>query len=97
MSTKWLSCSISPGQFPTEYAVAGTQHNGEGFSLFAPREFIVPPKEQEGLGLVRVDVIDQKGDLVLIRLPAQTFENGQYVTVKVSDLHDPLAVQRIGA
>ncbi len=48
MSIKWLSCSISPGQFPTEYAVAGTQHDGKSFSLFSPREFAVPFKEPEG-------------------------------------------------
>jgi hypothetical protein len=97
MNTKWLSCSISPGQFPTEFAIVGTDHDGKGFSLFAPREFTVPSKDSEGIGLVRVDVIDQKGDLILVRLPGQTFENGQYVTVKASDLHDTQVIQRIGA
>jgi len=81
VETKWLLCSVSPGQFPSEYAVSGTQHNGKVYSLFAPRESVqaVTPG---GDGSLEVQVVDRKGDLALIRLPAQTFENGQYITVK---------------
>ena len=81
---QWLTCSIGPGQFPTEYAVSGVQQNGKAFSLFAPRDSVSPLSDEKGL--VRVDVVDKRGDLVLVRLPAQTFENGQHVTVKASDL-----------
>lgn len=87
MEEKWLTCSVSPGQFPTEYAVAGEQHDGKPFSLFAPREAVRPPeKGDEGPGLLRVNVVERKGDLALVRLPAQTFENGRHVTVKAAEL-----------
>jgi hypothetical protein len=97
MEQKWLTCSISPGQFPSEYAVAGVQHNGKPFSLFAPRETVAPTAGGEGPGLIRVEVLDKKGDLVLVRLPAQTFENGQYVTVTTADLRPAAPAQKIGA
>jgi hypothetical protein len=87
MEMKWLMCSISPGQFPTEYAVSGTQYNGAPFSLFASGESVVPPVGAiEGLGAVRVQVIDRRDGLALVRLPAQTFENGHHVTVSESEL-----------
>ncbi len=82
----WLVSTIGPGQFPTEYAVGGMQYNNKPFSLFAPADAVQAPSGGEGPGLVSVEVIDRKGDLVLVRLPAQTLENGQYVTVKASDL-----------
>jgi hypothetical protein len=91
MKTAMLSCSISSGQFPNEYAVAGTQHDGKGFSLFVPKEFVREVKDDSHSALLKVERIDQKGDLVLVRLPAQTFENGQYVTVKMSDLQEASA------
>jgi hypothetical protein len=86
MDTRWLSCSVSPGQFPSEYAVAGRQHDGKCFSLFAPRETVSLPTPDGGEGLLRVQVVGCKDDLVLVRLPAQTLENGQYVTVAASQL-----------
>lgn len=93
METKWLACSISPGQFPTEFAVAGTQYNGVPFSLFAPKDAVsAPDGATEGWGAVRVTVIDRRGGLALVRLPAQTFENGHHVTVSESELSaDPTA------
>lgn len=88
MEKKWLVCSVSPGQFPTEYAVSGTQYNGKPFSLFAPAETVNAPESGvEGPGLVQVQVVDRKGALVLVRLPAQTFENGHYVTVTEAELN----------
>ncbi len=83
---QWLVSTVSPGQFPTEYAVGGTQHNGKPFSLFAPAEAVQALSSGEGQGLMRVELIERKGELALIRLPAQTLENGQYVTVKATDL-----------
>jgi hypothetical protein len=97
METMWLPCLVSPGQFPNEYAVSGTQHNGKGFSLFAPREAVVAPAAGEGEGLLRVEVADRRGDLALVRLPAQTFENGQHVTVDARTLQPAPPPQRVGA
>jgi hypothetical protein len=96
MEQMWLRCSIGPGQFPTEYAVAGVQHNGKSFSLFAPKETVDAPSAGEGAGYVRVDLVEKKGELALVRLPAQTFENGQFVTVKLTELQ-PTPAQRKGA
>ena len=101
MEQKWLACSISPGQFPTEYAVAGTQYNGEPFSLFASGEVVIPPVgATEGPGLLRVVVVDRRDGLALVRLPAQTFETGRHVSVSEAELstepkvpvspHDPV-------
>jgi hypothetical protein len=86
MEQSWLKCSASLGQFPTEMAVAGTQSNGHSFSLFAPKEYVAGVQADE-TGYLKVDVVDRWGDLALVRLHAQTFETGQYVTVKVTDLH----------
>ena len=83
--SQWLGCAVSPGQFPSEYALSGTQYNGKSFSLFAPSDAVrVEPGRDRGL--VRVDVVDARGDLALVRLPSETFENGQYVTVKSAEL-----------
>jgi hypothetical protein len=96
METQWLPCSVSRGQFPSEYAVAGTQFNGKGFSLFAPRE-VVQSVTPAGDGWMQVDVVDRKGDLALIRLPAQTFENGQYITVQAGLLQTTPEPAKVGA
>ncbi|MBY0455844.1 MAG: hypothetical protein K2V38_00755 [Gemmataceae bacterium] len=88
MEKRWLSCSVSPGQFPTEFAISGTQFNGNPFSLFAPALAVsAPAGAVEGAGLVEVAVIDRSDGLALVRLPAQTFENGHHVTVRETDLH----------
>lgn len=87
MEQMWLSCTVSPGQFPTEFAVSGRQFNGKSFSLFAPRESVHPPVAgDDGPGTVMVEVVERKGELALVKLPAQTFENGSLVTVKAIEL-----------
>ena len=86
MEQNWLRCSASPGQFPTELAISGVQFNGRGFSLFAPEESVIGP-ETDGTAYLKVDVVDRRGSLALVRLPAQTFESGQHVTVNTTDIH----------
>jgi hypothetical protein len=44
-----------------------------------------------------VDILDRKGDLVLVRLPAQTFENGQYITVQAVQLRSAPQLSKVGA
>src|SRR5690606_23693400 len=87
---KLLSCTASVGQFHDEFAIKGTDFNGEAFSLFLNDEFLSNATEVRAgntdRGLVRVEVLDQKGELVLIRLPGRTFGNGSTVTVRASDL-----------
>jgi hypothetical protein len=90
----WLPCSVSAGQFPTEVAVSGTQHNGKPFSLFAPNEMVSATAEPSK-GLLRVELVDRKGGLALVRLPAQTFENGQFVTVNADELQPGTHNQKV--
>jgi hypothetical protein len=96
METRWLPCSVSPGQFPNEYAVSGMQYNGKGFSLFAPREMVSAPPSGEGEGLMQVEVVDRRNDLALVRLPAQSFENGQHITVDANTLRSAPGLQKVG-
>ena len=83
-----LRCQISTGMFSGEVAVRGIAADGTEFSLFVSDEFVesdLPVCESEPVeGWLLVEVLDREGDLVLIRLPSQAFENGQTVTVRDS-------------
>ena len=86
----FLRCQLSPGMFREEVAVCGKTAEGAEFSLFVPEEFT----ECDGTvadsgpvdGWVRVEILAQDGRLMLVRLPGQTFENGQTVTVQGSEV-----------
>ncbi len=72
-------------------------HNGKGFSLFGDLQTVVPPACGEGEGLIKVEVVDQRDELVLVRLPAQTFENGQHVKVNANTLQSTPPFHKVGA
>src|SRR5258708_7504254 len=82
----WLQCKLSPGQFEGEFGVDGEQHDGSAFSLFAPKASIKfdeePTTEKASSGWVKVQVLQQREDLLLVRLPRETFQSGYFVTVK---------------
>ena len=84
----WFSCIISPGQFTGEFAVRGELFDGSGFSLFAQREdirFKEEPSEAKSVeGWIRVSLLDQKEDMLLVSLPQPTLENGQAITVSAA-------------
>ncbi len=83
----WLRCTISPGQFSSEYAVSARDSAGKGFSLFVPKEYVRPDPTAEGSGLMQVDVWERRGDDVLVKLPAPLLARGsQFVTVPSSQL-----------
>jgi hypothetical protein len=86
----WVRCSISLGQFGDEYGVDGHEHDDTPFSLFAPRDAVkfeaAPTRDKSVPGAVLVDVIERKGNLVLVRLPRPTFQAGYFVTVKPDQL-----------
>lgn len=88
----WLSCTVSPGQFSAEYSVSGERHDGTRFSLFAPREFVEcdpePTDDVPSEGWLRAEECSRRGDLVLLRLPAQILENGYFVTVRSDQLRN---------
>jgi hypothetical protein len=85
-----LRSTISPGQFSSEYTVVGKDVNDKVFSFFAPRDYVVcdkPPAGRESAeGWVRVQVWHDYGNRVVVRLPFESFESGQYVTVVAGQL-----------
>ena len=79
----WLKCEeISSGMFSNECAVQCTSADNGPFSFFINSDLV---KENEKL--VRVNILDRKGDYCLIYLPATPIEGlsktirvfGQYV------------------
>jgi hypothetical protein len=83
----YLMCSADRGQFPDEFSVKGNTASGEMFSLFAPKEFVKPDASGEaGPARVRVSVLESDDERALVRLPAQTLENGATVTVSKDQL-----------
>ena len=87
---RWLRCTVSPGQFPGEFAVSLQSADGHGYSLFAPEEDVDPSQiPSEGIqvdGWIRVSIVDENGVLALVRLPRQAIENGAFVTVRKDQL-----------
>ena len=87
MRAHWLACTVSPGQFSNEYVVKGTTYDHKGFSLFCPEEYVEvkgskePTWDEPAQGRVQVQIAEKKGNLLLVRLPRHTLENGPYVTV----------------
>ena len=88
--SNWLKCKASPGQFSGELAVRAQAFDGTEFSLFAPEEYVDFSEQHEEEGSVdawlRVDMIESQDELNLVRLPRQPLENGQFVTVRASQL-----------
>jgi len=90
----WLDCTISPGQFTGEYAVRGNLFDGTEFSMFAEKEDLnfqsEPTEDNPVVGLIRIVPGPQKDDLLLVRLPQPTFENGQTITVKANQIREKI-------
>lgn len=88
--TKWLECTISPGQFTGEYAIRGKLFDGTEFSMFAEKDDLdfeeEPTEDKPVVGRIRTVLGPKKGDLLLVRLPQPTFENGQTITVKTNQV-----------
>jgi hypothetical protein len=88
----WLKCTIFPGQFTGEYAVQGKLFDGTGFSLFAEKEDLKfsgePTFDKPIEGWISIELGPKKDDLLLVTLPQATFENGQTITVKTSQVRN---------
>lgn len=86
----WLKCKASPGQFSGELAVSVQVFDGTELSLFAPEEYVdvLERKDEKASvdGWLRVEIVRQQDELNLVRLPRPPLENGQFVTVKNSQL-----------
>jgi hypothetical protein len=74
----WLSCNISEGMLPDEFAVECNSANQGRFSFFAPSNFI--DSEQNS---VLVELIDGDENYFLVYLPVTPFESMNR-TIKVS-------------
>ena len=84
--TAWIQCKISPGQFSQEYAIRALDNTGAEFSLFVSNNFVEHScgEIEDGTeceGRLMVEVLKEKGELVLVGLPGRTFANGSTVTV----------------
>ena len=81
-----LRCQVSPGMFSGEVAVRGRAADGTEFSLFVSDDFVefdqAIPADSSVAGWLCVAVLAHEGPLLLVRLPGQTCENGQTVTVR---------------
>jgi hypothetical protein len=90
----WLKCTVSIGQFGSEYGVDGVQFNDKPFSLFVPKDSVKfseePSKEKPVPGWVRVQIVSRDEDMILVLLPRPTFQSGPYVTVKPDQLEKPV-------
>jgi hypothetical protein len=93
----WLRCEISPGQFSQERAVSGDTFDGEGFSLFAPLEWIRvdDASHDRSSGHIAVQILEVEGELALVRLPGHTLENGTTITVSMGELTKEPAYQKV--
>lgn len=94
---KLLLCKVSPGQFSNEYAVEGTLSNGSGFSMFTHADSLTlnekPTRDKPVEGWMKIDILEEKGDIVLVSLPQTTLENGRFITVKkeqTKDIYDTI-------
>jgi hypothetical protein len=91
--TSYLSCNVTRGQLSGEWAVRGTGYAGVEFSLFAPQDCVKPVGDAsadagaEQAGLLRVEILKADDRRALVQLPAQTFENGQTVTVARNQIY----------
>jgi hypothetical protein len=87
---QWLKCKVSHGQFSNEFAIQGKLFDGTGFSLFAEKEDV---RFEKGLeigqtvdGFVRVDILQEVGDLYLLSLPKPTMQNSPFITVEKGEV-----------
>ena len=85
-----LRCQVSPGMFSGEVAVRSRAADGTEFSLFVSDDFgecdRAIPADGSVDGWLCVEVLASEGPLVLVRLPDQTFENGQTLTVRDTEV-----------
>lgn len=86
----FLRCQVSPGMFSGEVAVRGRTADGTEYSLFVSDDFVEYEETAVAVapvdGWLCVEVLGRESGLMLVRLPGQTFENGQTVTVRDSEI-----------
>lgn len=93
VANAFLRCEIKEGLFSDEVAVSGTDARGAEYSLFTSDRFVT--SGIDGNRYLRVQCLDEVGELVLILLPAKAFENGSTITVNRSQLYRGQTVQAV--
>jgi len=97
----WLHCTISRGAFTGEYIVAGETSDGRGFSLFAEgkhlkAETALPSdRDRKVDGWIRVELIEVRDGLALVRLPHEALERGYFITVPAGNVTPGEKVRRL--
>jgi hypothetical protein len=85
-----LRCVLSLGQFNSELAVVVQSATGRELSLFAQKTDLeyndTPTEAGSVIGWINVEVLDFDESVCLIKLPQTTLENGQFITVRQSQL-----------
>ena len=88
-----IPCEVGVGQFGSEFAISGKSADGSAFSLFAPEDYVdwdeAPTETRTVGGWLRVLVVEKQGNRVLVRLPRQAMENGEFITVREDQLEVP--------
>ncbi len=89
--SRWLRCSIGPGQFSHEFAVSGATADGKGFSLFLPKDLVETDDEKASAGWIQVEEVgrNKNTDQVLVKFPRPAIEvagSGLFITVRAKDL-----------
>jgi hypothetical protein len=86
----FLRCTVSPGQFSSEYAVSVRSFSGRTFSLFADRGDVecdqFPSEDRTVEGWVSVEIVNSSETHYLVQLPQSTLENGRFLSVNPSQL-----------
>jgi len=88
----WLKCKVMPGQYSGECAIKGYLFNNNEFSLFADKTDVCFDGElsidRPIDGWLKVIPGPKKGDLLLVSLPQQAFENGRNIIVKTEQVRE---------
>ena len=83
----WLQCVVSPGQILGRIRGQGQDFHWRSVSFCDKGRNRSPEaihRITKGMLQIRIEIVDQKGDLLLVRLPRRTLENGQHITVRGS-------------
>ncbi len=70
MEPGWLTCKISDGMFPEEYAVSCTSSDNNTYSFFAYKGLVNYDAQS-----VKVNILEWIDDHCLVNLPVTPFEN----------------------
>jgi hypothetical protein len=86
----YLRCTVTPGQFSSEYAVSVQSFSGRTFSLFATRGDVQcdqsPSEDRSVEGWLAVEIVNSSETHYLVQLPQSTLENGRFLSVNPSQL-----------